>query len=269
MPRLSITHLGVASQDAGGLSRDGILGQASAETLAYIAAVEAADGAQLEPAVLAAIVPFANWRIPLGGACCILAGARTLAGALVPLVGPAPTGVNLVAGDYNRQRIMPDGSTKSIAFNYDNDTPAQNSRHIFCWAHASYTPIGAFRFIVGTQSVASGHSGVGYDSANRIRAISSGAGLMALVTTNPLPAGGLGAFRSGADDGAHVIGSVVTPVAGNPSAAPAAAGYSLWGAGSNGAAVPASLYSAGAYIDPAELTSRTAALVSALAAALP
>ena len=32
-----------------------------------------------------------------------MAGARTLAGALVPLVGPAPTNFNFVAGDYDRK----------------------------------------------------------------------------------------------------------------------------------------------------------------------
>ncbi len=195
--------------------------------------------------------------------------ARTLAGALEPLTGPAPTGVNLVAGDYNRQRIMPDGSTKSITFSYDNNEPPQDSRHLFMWAHADYAPISAFRFIVGSQSVVSGHTSIGYDNTNRLRITSSGAGLMLLATTNPLPAGGLGAFRNTSTDGAYVVGSTVTSVAANSSATPVAAGYSLWGAGSNGAAVPASLYSAGAYINPAELTSRTAALMSALAAALP
>jgi hypothetical protein len=243
------------------------LNAASAATRAYIAAVEAADGAQLEPAVLSAMVAFANWRIPLGGACCILAGARTLSGALVPLVGPAPTGANLVGGDYNRRRIMPDGATKAIDFNYNNNTPAQNSRHLFMWVPSAYTPINAFRFIIGTQAVAAGNSGVSYDGSNGLRITSSGTGLLTLVTTNPLPAGGLGAFRSTATDGASVSGSVVTAVAGNASAAPVSSIQTLWGGGANGAAVPASLYSAGSFIEPTEIISRTATLMSALAAA--
>ena len=45
-----------------------------------------------------------------------MAGARTLAGALVPVVGPAPTNFNFVAGDYNRTTgLIGDGSTKYLA----------------------------------------------------------------------------------------------------------------------------------------------------------
>jgi hypothetical protein len=66
------------------------------DAAAYIAAVEAADGQALETATRTAIDSFVKgckndgiWNAIK--ASCILAGARTLAGALVPLVGTAPT----------------------------------------------------------------------------------------------------------------------------------------------------------------------------------
>jgi len=66
---------------------------------AYIAAVEAADGQALESGVKTAITNFVAGCRADGiwnaiKASCILAGARTLSGALVPLVGTAPTNFN-------------------------------------------------------------------------------------------------------------------------------------------------------------------------------
>jgi hypothetical protein len=94
-----------------------------ADAVAYIAAVEAADeiaspgiGA-LEPATRMAINSFvkgckADGIWPAIKASCILAGARTLAGALIPLVGTAPTNVGglFVDGDYNRKTGLKGGT---------------------------------------------------------------------------------------------------------------------------------------------------------------
>lgn len=110
-----------------------VLAQSLPATRAYIAAVEAADGQQLELPVLRAMCAFANYRIPLGGHCCIMAGARTLAGALVPVVGTAPTGVNLVTGDYSRTLgILGNGTNKLINTNVLGSVLAQNDHHIAC-----------------------------------------------------------------------------------------------------------------------------------------
>ena len=69
----------------------------------YITAVEAADGQALEVGVRDAINAFVVGCKSDGiwaaiKAACIMAGARTLAGALVPLVGTAPTNNNLWRG---------------------------------------------------------------------------------------------------------------------------------------------------------------------------
>jgi hypothetical protein len=69
------------------------------DAAAYIAAVEAADGQSLEVDVKTAINNFivgckADGIWTALKASCILSGARTLSGALVPLVGTAPTNFN-------------------------------------------------------------------------------------------------------------------------------------------------------------------------------
>jgi hypothetical protein len=102
----------------------------------YIAAVEAADGQPLENAVKTAINTFvvgckADGIWTALKASCILAGARTLSGALVPLVGTAPTNFNFVSGDYNRETgLVGNGSTKYLDSNRNNNADPQNSKHL-------------------------------------------------------------------------------------------------------------------------------------------
>jgi hypothetical protein len=109
------------------------------DALAYIAAVEAADGEALEPAVKAAYDEFVKGCKQDGifealKASCIMAGARTLAGALVPLVGTAPTNNNFVSADYNRVTgLKGDGSTKFLNSNRNNNADPQNSYHQVIW----------------------------------------------------------------------------------------------------------------------------------------
>jgi hypothetical protein len=106
----------------------------------YIAAVEAADTQALEPAVRAAINDFvvgckADGIWAAIKASCILAGARTLTGALVPLVGAAPTNFNFASGDYNRKSgLVGNGSTKYLNSSRNNNADPQNSKHISTYA---------------------------------------------------------------------------------------------------------------------------------------
>jgi hypothetical protein len=94
----------------------------------YIRRVQAADGQRLEPLVQRAIDAFVRGCKADGiwnaiKASCILAGARTLSGALVPLVGTAPTNNNFVSGDYDRETgLVGDGSTKYLNSNAPSDT---------------------------------------------------------------------------------------------------------------------------------------------------
>jgi hypothetical protein len=100
---------------------------------AYITAVETADGQALETGVRDAINAFvvgckADGIWTAIKASCIMAGARTLSGALVPLVGTAPTNFNFVAGDYNRKTgLVGNGSTKYLNSNRAGNADPQNN----------------------------------------------------------------------------------------------------------------------------------------------
>lgn len=101
----------------------------------YIAAVEAADGQALETNVVNAIVNFivgcktdGIWNAIK--ASCVLAGARTLNGALVPLVGPAPTNNNFVSGDYNRKTgLVGNRSSKWLNSNRASTADGRDDMH--------------------------------------------------------------------------------------------------------------------------------------------
>lgn len=96
---------------------------ADADVNTYLAAVELADGRVLETPVRDAINTFITGCKTDGiwdaiKSSCILMGARTLAGALVPLRGAAPTNVNFVTADYNRKTgLVGDGTTKYLNAN--------------------------------------------------------------------------------------------------------------------------------------------------------
>ena len=107
-----------------------------ADAQTYITAVETADGQALETGVRDAINAFvvgckADGIWTAIKASCILAGARTLSGTLVPLVGTAPKNFNFVAGDYNRKTgLVGDGSTKYLDSNRSNSADGQNNQHV-------------------------------------------------------------------------------------------------------------------------------------------
>lgn len=106
--------------------------------LTYINAVEAADGQTLEFNVKVAYNNFVLGCKSDGiwnsiKASCIMAGARTLSGALVPLVGPSPSGFNFASGDYDRiAGLAGDGSTKYLLTNSNpNAAPETNTRFTY------------------------------------------------------------------------------------------------------------------------------------------
>jgi len=129
--------------------------QFDADASTYIEAVEAADTQALETGVRYAINDFVIGCKQDGiwsaiKASCILAGARTLSGALVPLVGTAPTNFNFVAGDYNRKTgLAGNGSTKYLNSNRNNNTDPQNNRHAAAYANP---PDNAQRYLIGART---------------------------------------------------------------------------------------------------------------------
>ena len=116
-----------------------------ADAQAYITAVETADTQALEAGVSTAINDFvvgckADGIWDAIKSSCIMAGARTLTGALVPLKGTAPTNFNFVPGDYNRKTgLLGNGSTKYLNSNRNNNADPQNSFHQAVWISVAQT----------------------------------------------------------------------------------------------------------------------------------
>jgi hypothetical protein len=130
----------------------------------YLAAVEAADGQALETPVRRAVDAFVKELKATPGlfdaikASCILCGARTLSGALVPLAGTAPTNNNFIPDDYNRETgLVGDGSTKYLNSNRSNDDEPQDDFHLAVYVSTtgSGIPIGMVSSSVfGISSIA-------------------------------------------------------------------------------------------------------------------
>lgn len=143
--------------------RQTYIGLDDPDAAAYITAVEIADGQPLEVGVRVAIHSFvkgckADGIWPAIKASCILAGARTLAGALVPLVGTAPTNFNFVEGDYNRKTgLAGDGSTKYLDSNRNNNADPQNNQH--CSVYMSTAPTSGVS-LIGASTTATGATNV-------------------------------------------------------------------------------------------------------------
>jgi hypothetical protein len=176
-----------------------------AEAADYIRRVEAADSQPLEQGVRVAINTFvvslkADGTWPAIRACCVMMGARTLAGALTPLVGVAPTNANFVTGDYNRRTgLLGNGSTKSLGSNRAQNADPQDDLHMTVYVTAAATNFAAFPIYMGVGAGSAGdvHIGAltnGSDLFVRMR--SSTSDTFSGVATS---AGLVGVARSGAN----------------------------------------------------------------------
>lgn len=267
--RLSATRLRVTNSN-GSRSFDG-------SASAYIAAVEAADGQSLEAGVKTAINTFvvgckADGIWDAIKASCILAGARTLSGALVPLAGTAPTNVGpFVSGDYNwKTGLVGNGSTKYLNSNRNNNTDPQNNFHMSCYvstaggATAVYMGVGPTTDETGASNF--GRSSPGIFARNRF-----GAGTSADVPATVVSATGLiGTSR-------NVSASATNRVAGTNSTSLIASQLpnnnliAVYASTSGVAPTNARLafYSIGESLDLALLDARVSALITAFGAAIP
>jgi len=129
------------------------------EASTYIAAVEAADGQSLESSVKTAINNFIDGCKSDGiwdaiKSCCILAGARTLNGALVPLKGTAPTSFFFTSSDYSRSTgLLSDGTTKYLNSNRAHNADPQNNFHLSVYHHSNTIPLNAtYYYLIGARS---------------------------------------------------------------------------------------------------------------------
>ena len=190
-----------------------------ADALDYLSRVKAADGAGVEVGVATAVSAFFRDSKAAGvfdalKACCILAGARTLAGALVPVVGDAPTNVadGFVEGDFSRtDGLTGDGTSYLDSGRAADDDPlndahlavhvsesATSNTHYKAGAYNSGTQqtilrsnFGSFLSAVNSGNFASAGGGndVGLFGASRFAADSSEFRLLGVTTPDSTASG--------------------------------------------------------------------------------
>jgi hypothetical protein len=241
-----------------------------ADAEAYLLAVEAADLQPIEDAVAVAINNFvvgckADGIWSALKASCILAGARTLPGALVPLVGSAPTNNNFVSANYNRKTgLIGDGTSKNLISNRNNNADPQNSKHVSVFATETSSVTGA-NYIGG--SVAAGTTQILISSAtqinHRLHTTSN-----AILLTNF--AGLIGTSRS---NSTQIIGrgNRTSTTLSSTSSGPQNQILRVFSNGNGAAEVAArlSFYSIGESLDLAALDTRVSNLMTAINAAIP
>jgi len=171
------------------------------EARAYIEAVRIADGSYMERGVQQAIDAFiigckadGIWT-PIKEAC-ILMGARTLAGALTPLVGAAPTNNGpFVSGDYNRKTgLVGDGVGKFLDSNRNVNADPQNSYHQAVYlttvqATGTNGYIGAGAAETGASQIATNLTTIAHRNRNTNVTSSSGANVAGLIGTSRVASG--------------------------------------------------------------------------------
>jgi hypothetical protein len=254
-----------------------------ADADAYIAAVETADGASLETGVKTAITTFVlgckvdgTWSAIK--ASCILSGARTLSGALVPLAGTAPTNVGpFVSGDYNRKTGLVGGSTKYLDSNRNNNADPQNSQHMAVYVSSFVVSPGGYRGFIGGGDNQTGSSNFFVNGTTNILDSRSRYLASAVVDQRALGAalspGITGLSRN--TSASYVVranGSNTTAV--YTSQAPSNINVWVFTANNNGTpAVPTAsrlaFYSIGESLDLALLDARVTALITAFGVAIP
>lgn len=138
-----------------------------ADARAYIEAVRLADGQYMEPAVQLAVNAFvvgckADGIWSAIKASCILMGARTLLGALTPLVGSAPTNNGpFVSGDYNRKTgLVGDGSGKYLDTNRAGNADPQDDVHFCVYVTTYANGQSGYRAFMGSGDSQNGASNI-------------------------------------------------------------------------------------------------------------
>ena len=249
------------------------------DAAAYVTAVETADTEPLEERTKIAIDNFvlgckADGIWSAIKASCILSGARTLAGALVPLVGTAPTNVGpFVSGDYNRKTgLVGNGSTKYLNSNRAGNADPQNSAHIA--VYASTVSANTNRTFIGTTAAANGQTiinGVN-DGTLFCRSRSTDSISSPNISGQGNTTGFKGAARTSSSQ-ANARSGGASYTQDQTSSAPTAENYGIFARTPSSPALYSSdrlaFYSIGESLDLALLDARVTTLISAIGAAIP
>jgi hypothetical protein len=242
-----------------------------ADAAVYLNAVAQADGQQLEPAVRKAINDFVVgckrdniWSAIK--ASCILAGARTLTGALTPLRGSAPTNNGpFVSGDYDRKTgLVGNGTSKYLDTNRNANADPQDNAHmaVYLGAVSSTTQMamGAGGASTGATQMQGGQWRNRSGTGDNFSSIGNQSGLFAMSRSSS------SAFI-GRNNGTSTTYTRTsqTPFNGNIFT------HARNSSGSAGlhSAMRVSYYSIGESLDLALLDSRVSTLMNAIGAAIP
>jgi hypothetical protein len=248
----------------------------------YIASVEAADGQPLEAGVRAAINEFVVAckadASPFAGvsnfdaikASCIMMGARTLAGALVPIIGPDPTNFNFVQADYNRiTGLLGNGVNKYLNTNQLLSSFIATNFHVSVCANA---PDNLNKILMGCRFVGGGDNSGGFEIRHNGFHYFSPAGISSQTTSPPLNTNVpilVGMVRNLSDKYIYRVNSqnyTINMLSGEPLNQPAL----LYQRGDNQILSNArlSFYSIGESVDLAALDARVTTLRNSIATAL-
>ena len=247
--------------------------QFDADASTYIEAVEVADGQALETATRYAINNFVIGCKQDGiwsaiKASCILAGARTLAGCLVPLVGTAPTNFNFVSGDYNRKTgLVGNGSTKYLT--QATSTPLQNSVHQAIYLSSAATAVAPSFETHLAQWPASGTDGRTQISTSTTQTFTRSREATGNIASS-VGLGLIGIDRSDAGEYRRRIFSTNTTISASSTGVPSTTAH-VFNNPSPGQYSNARLafYSIGESLDLAKLDARVTDLMNALGSAIP
>jgi hypothetical protein len=247
------------------------------DAAAYLNAVETADTQALEAAVRKAVDDFVKGLKADGiwsaiKASCILAGARTLAGALTPLVGSAPTnhGGNFVSGDYNRETgLLGNGTNKALQSNYAHNAAGQNNRSMAVYISQVFGT-GTMRFVDDGGGATAGGSHL----RAVFNAISTRSASSSLSSASQVPfVGFFGASRSASNNYTRRANGTSATIT-DASQTPPSTNYTIFARGVSSAPNAEyvdgalSFYSLGEAHDLANLDTRVGTLMTDLDAAI-
>jgi len=248
---------------------------ANYETRIYVTAVENADNQELEPLVISAYDNFITGCKSDGiwddiKASCILAGARTLNGALVPLVGTPPTNIGpFVNSDYNRKTGLKTNSsnTKYLDSNRPNNADGKDDHHLSIYC--TEKPIGSFPNVIGNGS---GQTFLFLNvSADRWGFFSKSQGQSISATSGS--AGFVGGTRTNSSQATIRAGNISTTgnLASNTTNGNSTENHTVFKTigGVTAPNVRLAFYSIGEALDLAKLDTRVSTLISDLGAAIP
>ena len=249
------------------------------DAAAYITAVESADGQALEEPVKIAIDNFvlgckADGIWDAIKASCILAGARTLDGALVPLVGAAPDKYGTEGNwNYNRKTgLQGDGSTNYLDSNQTATVTSPTNYHQS--AYVSAKPSVNTAFVASDNVNDQRYLLYSNISADETRAISGRLGTAYFGGAGSLEIGFKGVTRNSSTTFNARSNAITSPPISSAAGNSTALTSFIFATNFNGAPIGfgnarLAFYSIGESLDLALLDARVTQLMSDIGAAIP